>query len=127
MILDILLDALLDTLKLLPFLFLTYLAMEYIEHKMSDKAVSLVNKAGHFGPVLGGALGLVPQCGFSVTASNFYAGRLISIGTLIWVFTCVRRRVIPRTLAKPSWNCPRPYWNSSTPASLPDVKESVAL
>ncbi len=95
MILDVLLDALLDTLKLLPFLFLTYLAMEYIEHKMSDKAVSLVNRAGHFGPVLGGALGLVPQCGFSAAMSNLYAGGLITRGTILAVFLSTSDEMLP--------------------------------
>lgn len=95
MILDVLLDAVLDTLKLLPFLFLTYLAMEYIEHKMSDKAVALVNKAGHAGPVIGGALGVIPQCGFSAAMSNLYAGGLITRGTILAVFLSTSDEMLP--------------------------------
>ena len=59
-----------DTLKLVIFLFLTYLFMEFIEHKASDKAKSLMSQAGSFGPVIGGVFGAVPQCGFSAAAAN---------------------------------------------------------
>lgn len=93
--LDSILDALLDTAKLLPFLFLTYLAMEYLEHKAGQKAESLVKKAGGFGPVIGGALGIVPQCGFSAAASNLYAGRVISLGTLIAIYLSTSDEMLP--------------------------------
>lgn len=93
--LDVILDALLDTAKLLPFLFLTYLAMEYLEHKAGQKAESLVKKAGGFGPVIGGALGIVPQCGFSAAASNLYAGRVISLGTLIAIYLSTSDEMLP--------------------------------
>ena len=79
MLLDVIADTLVDALKLLPFLFLTYLAMEYIEHKAGDKAEELVEKAGGFGPLIGSVLGMVPQCGFSAAASNLYAGRIITL------------------------------------------------
>lgn len=69
--LDVILDAVIDTVKLIPFLFLTYLAMEYLEHKTGSKAQRLVQRAGRFGPVIGGLLALVPQCGFS--AGSFRA------------------------------------------------------
>lgn len=95
MVLDVLLDALIDALKLLPFLFLTYLAMEYIEHKMSDKAVAFVNKSGHAGPAIGSALGLIPQCGFSASMSNLYAGGLISRGTVLAVFLSTSDEMLP--------------------------------
>ena len=68
MLLDVIEDTLVDALKLLPFLVLTYLAMEYIEHKAGDKAEELVEKAGGFGPLIGSVLGMVPQCGFSAAA-----------------------------------------------------------
>lgn len=93
--LDSILDALLDTAKLLPFLFLTYLAMEYLEHKAGQKAEALVKKAGGFGPVIGGALGIVPQCGFSAAASNLYAGRVISLGTLIAIYLSTSDEMLP--------------------------------
>ena len=79
-------ESILDTLKLLPFLFLTYLLMEYIEHKTSDAAENILKRSGQAGPLLGSALGLVPMCGFSSAAAGFYGVRLISIGTLISVF-----------------------------------------
>ena len=75
---EILLHGFLDTLKLLPFLFLTYLLMEFIEHRASDGAERFMNRAGAFAPVIGGTLGAVPQCGFSAAASNLYTGRIIS-------------------------------------------------
>lgn len=83
---DILLDALLDALKALPFLFLAYLLIEFLEHKAEEKFTDSLRHIGPWGPLLGSVLGAVPQCGFSVTASNFYAGRLISLGTLLAVF-----------------------------------------
>ncbi|MFQ7106065.1 MAG: hypothetical protein ACLRQ4_12760, partial [Neglectibacter timonensis] len=70
--LDVLLDALLDTLKTLPFLFGAYLLIEFLEHKASDKLTGALSRMGPLGPLGGAALGLVPQCGFSVAAANFY-------------------------------------------------------
>ncbi len=92
---DILLEGVLDTLKLIPFLFLTYLLMEFIEHKAEDKAERFMKKAGHFAPLLGGALGAVPQCGFSAAASGLFAGRVISIGTLVAVFLSTSDEMLP--------------------------------
>ena len=92
---EVCLHALLDTLKLVPFLFLTYLLMEFIEHKAADKAKSFMKNAGTLAPVVGGALGAVPQCGFSVAASNLYAGRVISIGTLVAVFLSTSDEMLP--------------------------------
>ena len=83
---DVLVDTLLDTVKILPFLYITYVLMEYIEHKMSDKNKKIIQKAGKFEPLFGGLLGMIPQCGFSAAATNFYVGRIISLGTLIAVY-----------------------------------------
>lgn len=83
---EVLLHGFLDTLKLVLFLFLAYLFMEFIEHKASDGTRTLMKRAGKFGPLLGGALGAVPQCGFSTIASNLYTGRVITLGTLVAVF-----------------------------------------
>lgn len=93
--LDLLLDALLDTLKLIPFLFLTYLAMEYMEHRTGKKAQALIKRAGRFGPVIGGVLGVIPQCGFSAAASNLYAGRVISLGTLMAIYLSTSDEMLP--------------------------------
>ena len=78
MFLDVLVDAGKDTLKIIPFLFLTYLLMEVIEHKTGEKAKNLIKKSGRFGPFFGAVMGVVPQCGFSAAASGLYAGRIIT-------------------------------------------------
>ena len=88
-----------DTLKLVLMLFLTYLLMEFIEHKASDKARGMMTKAGDFGPMIGGAFGAVPQCGFSAAAANLYTGRVITIGTLIAVFLATSDEMLPILLA----------------------------
>ena len=91
----ILLDGLVDTLKIIPFLFLTYLLMEFIEHRAGEKAESFMKRAGVFAPVVGGALGAVPQCGFSAAAANLFAGIVISIGTIVAVFLSTSDEMIP--------------------------------
>lgn len=98
--LDILLDALLDTLKLIPFLFVTYLAMEYLEHKTSTKVLLWVQKAGNYGPAIGGLLGAIPQCGFSAAASGLYAGRVISTGTLIAIYLSTSDEMLPMLISE---------------------------
>ena len=92
---EVILDGVLDTLKIVPFLFLTYLLMEFIEHRAGDKAESFMKRAGAFAPVVGGALGAVPQCGFSAAASNLFAGRVISLGTLVAVFLSTSDEMLP--------------------------------
>ena len=92
---EALLDACLDTLKLLPFLFITYLLMEYIEHKTSEKSKNAIKKSGKFGPAIGALLGAVPQCGFSVSATNLYAGRVITLGTLVAIYLSTSDEMLP--------------------------------
>lgn len=94
-ILEILLDTGIDALKLLPFLFVTYLIMEYIEHKTGDKTKSIIKKSGKWGPVLGAILGIFPQCGFSAAAANLYAGKVITMGTLIAIFLSTSDEMLP--------------------------------
>ncbi len=91
--------SLLDTLNLVPFLFLTYLAMEFLEHKTGSKVQNIIKKAGKFGPVLGGALGVVPQCGFSAAASGLFAGRVITLGTLIAIYLSTSDEMLPILLS----------------------------
>lgn len=93
--LHIILHTLLEGAKLLPFLFFTYLAMEYLEHRTGDKARNMVQKAGKWGPLIGGVLGVVPQCGFSAAASNLYAGRVITLGTLIAIYLSTSDEMLP--------------------------------
>lgn len=93
--LDALLDAVIDSLKLLPFLFLTYLLMELLENKAGEKTINLIKKSGRLGPILGGILGIVPQCGFSAAAANLYAARVISIGSLIAIFLSTSDEMLP--------------------------------
>jgi len=86
---------LLENLSLIPFLFLTYLLMEFWEHKAGDRANTMVRKAGRFAPVIGAVTGAVPQCGFSTAASNLYAGRVISVGTLIAIYLSTSDEMLP--------------------------------
>ena len=93
--LDVILDTLIDSVKLVPFLFLTYLAMEYLEHKAGESTVKMVRKAGKMGPLFGGVAGIMPQCGFSAAASNLYAGRVITLGTLIAIYLSTSDEMLP--------------------------------
>ncbi len=93
--LDIILDSLLDTAKLIPFLLLTYMVMEYLEHRAGDATIGLVRRGGKWGPVIGAALGVVPQCGFSAAAASLYAGRVITLGTLLAIFLSTSDEMLP--------------------------------
>lgn len=93
--LEVIKETLLDCIKILPFLFITYLIMEYIEHKMGEKAKETIQKSGRFGPLIGSVLGIFPQCGFSVSATNLYAGRVITLGTLIAVYLSTSDEMLP--------------------------------
>lgn len=86
---------LIDAIKLLPFLFITYLIMEYIEHKMGEKSKNIIKKSGKLGPLFGSILGIFPQCGFSVSATNLYSGRVITLGTLIAVYLSTSDEMLP--------------------------------
>ena len=86
---------LIESIKLFPFLFLTYLVMEYMESKTGDQTEQIVRKAGKFGALIGGIAGIVPQCGFSAAASNLYAGRVITAGTLIAIYLSTSDEMLP--------------------------------
>lgn len=83
---DIILDACIDTLKIAPFLLITYLIMEVLEHRTEEKTIAAIRRADKLGPLFGGILGALPQCGFSATAASFFGGKIITAGTLLAVF-----------------------------------------
>lgn len=93
-------ETLIDGLKLLPFLFLTFLILELIGHKTSKKNSELIHKADRFGPLIGSILGIIPQCGFSVMATNFYAMRVISLGTLIAIYLSTSDEMLPLLISQ---------------------------
>lgn len=92
---EVIQDTLIDVVKLIPFLFITYLIMEYIEHKTSKKVKDTIKKSGKLGPLIGSILGVFPQCGFSVSATNLYAARVITLGTLIAVYLSTSDEMLP--------------------------------
>ena len=92
---EVLLHALMDTVTVLPFLFLAFFVMEWIEHKASERAEGLILRAGRLGPLLGALLGVIPQCGFGACAAGFYAGRILTMGTLIAVFLSTSDEMLP--------------------------------
>lgn len=94
-IIEILIETCIDTLKLVPFLFLTYVLMEWLEHRTGSHTQAAIRRAGKAGPLFGGVLGMFPQCGFSAAASNLYAGGLITAGTLAAVFLSTSDEMVP--------------------------------
>lgn len=97
---DIILDTLIDSLKLLPFLFIAFLIIELIEHKLNKQTKELVSKSGKVGPLIGSLLGLFPQCGFSVMATNLYVTRIITLGTLISIYLATSDEMLPIMLSQ---------------------------
>lgn len=95
MLIHIFEHTLIDTLRIVPFLFLTYLAMEYLEHKAGKKTIGMLLSSGGKGPVVGGILGVAPQCGFSAAAAGLYSGGVISVGTLLAVFLSTSDEMLP--------------------------------
>lgn len=100
LLIDILLDAGKDTLSLVPFLLVTYLALETLEHVAGDSVNGAIKRAGAAGPAVGSLLGMVPQCGFSAMAATLYAGRVVTLGTLVAVFLSTSDEMLPLLLAE---------------------------
>lgn len=97
---EVIIDSLIDTLKLIPFLLIVFLFMELLEHKFSKKSKNIIKKAGNVGPIYGSLLGVVPQCGFSVAATNLFSARIISIGTLVAVYLSTSDEMLPIMLSE---------------------------
>ena len=97
---EILLDTILDCLKILPFLFIAFFFFFFFEHKLSHKTENAIKDAGKFGPLIGSLLGALPQCGFSVLATNLYITRIISLGTLISIYLSTSDEMLPILIAE---------------------------
>lgn len=83
---EIILDTIIDSLKLIPFLLVAFLIIELLEHKLNNKTKNIITKSKKIGPIIGSLLGVIPQCGFSVMATNLYITRIITLGTLISIY-----------------------------------------
>lgn len=116
---DIILDALLDSVKMLPFLFAAYWLIEYVEHRHSQGIENALAGGGQFGFIPGSVLGLLPQCGFSAMAANLYSSKVITLGTLLAVFLATSDEAVPLLIANPE------HWKSLSMILI--VKVCVAL
>ena len=94
-IIESLLDTIRDTVTLIPFLFITYLIMEWLERRTEDQSVALLSSIGKLGPVVGAGVGIIPQCGFSAAAASLYSGGVISVGTVLAVFLSTSDEMVP--------------------------------
>lgn len=83
---EVILDTIIDSLKLIPFLLVAFLIIELLEHKLNNKTKKIITKSKKIGPIIGSLLGVIPQCGFSVMATNLYITRIITLGTLISIY-----------------------------------------
>ena len=92
---DIILEALLDALKIVPFLFITFFIIEFLEHNLNKKTEKLLLKYKKFGPIIGGLLGALPQCGFSAMAASLFSNRVITIGTVVAIFLSTSDEMLP--------------------------------
>lgn len=99
-VLDVVIDALKDTAELIPFLFATYVAISLLDLFASDKTTAAIQRAGHAGPLIGGVLGVVPQCGFSAMGASLYADRIVSLGTFVAVILSTSDEMLPLLLAE---------------------------
>ena len=119
--LDVLGESLVDTAKMLPFLFLAYLFIEYVENRHGERIEAILAGGGRWGSVPAALLGCVPQCGFSAIASNFYASRVISLGTLMAVFLATSDEAVPLLVSMPA------YWNKLVLLMVIKVLYAIAV
>lgn len=99
-VLGVVIDALKDTAELIPFLFATYVVISLLDLFASDKTTAAIQRAGHAGPLIGGVLGVVPQCGFSAMGASLYADRIVSLGTFVAVILSTSDEMLPLLLAE---------------------------
>lgn len=92
---DIILEAFLDALKIVPFLFITFFILEFLEHKLNKKTEKVLLKNKKFGPIIGGLLGAIPQCGFGAMATSLFSNRVITIGTVVAIFLSTSDEMLP--------------------------------
>ena len=97
---EIIKDTIIDTIKIVPFLFVAFLIIEIIEHKLSNKNKDVIKRSGKYGPVIGGILGIIPQCGFSTMATNLYVTRIVSLGTLVSIYLSCSDEMLPILLSE---------------------------
>ena len=97
---DVIIDTIIDSIKLIPFLFVAFLIIELFEHKFDEKIKNIILKTRKIGPVIGSMFGIIPQCGFSVLATNFYITRVISIGTLVSIYLSTSDEMLPIMLSE---------------------------
>ena len=119
--LDVLSESFVDTAKMLPFLFLAYLFIEYVEHRHGERIEAVLESSGRWGAIPAALLGCVPQCGFSAIASNFYASRVISLGTLIAVFLATSDEAVPLLVSMPA------YWDKLVLLMVIKVLYAIAV
>ena len=119
--LDVLAESLVDTAKMLPFLFLAYLFIDYVETRHGERIEALLAGGGRWGFVPGALLGCVPQCGFSAIASNFYASRVVTLGTLMAVFLATSDEAIPLLVSMPA------YWDKLVLLMVLKVLYAIAV
>lgn len=117
--LELILDALKDSATLLPFLFLTYLFMEYVEAHAMEGVTNTVARVGGWGPLFGGITGIVPQCGFSAAAAGLFSGGVISLGTMLAVFLATSDEMLPLFISH--------GLNFGTMAKIIGVKIGIAI
>ncbi len=103
---EVILDTLLDTLKVLPILYLVYLLVSYLGHNTNNRYARFMSKTKKYGPLVGGAVGCIPQCGFSVVMSDLYSKRAITLGTLIAVMVATSDEAIPLMISHPKFIVP---------------------
>ena len=119
--LDVLGESLVDTAKMLPFLFLAYLLIEYIETRHGERIEALLAGGGRWGAIPGAVLGCVPQCGFSAIASNFYSSRVITLGTLMAVYLATSDEAVPLLVSMPA------YWEKLVLLMVIKVLYAIAV